>query len=187
MVFSLQELIDLVVMTFAIGYIFSDFFKKEPEGDYDPLTYYNKPALWQSIKAGSIIAAPAVVLHELAHKFVAIGFGAQATVQAPYFWYAIVVVLKLMHFPLLFFVGGIVSHTPLPALQSAMVSLSGPLTNLLIWLACLAIVHFRLSKRKYFSYLVPIGRLKMVLFIFNILPLPGFDGFNFLTSLIRAF
>ncbi len=128
---TVMEIADIIIMTFAIGYIFSDFFRREPLEGYDPLKYYQKAPLFENIKFAAMIAAPAVVFHELAHKFVAILFGATATLHAPYTMYAVVILLKLMRFPLLFFVGGYVSHTPLPALQSSLVSIAGPLTNLI--------------------------------------------------------
>ncbi len=175
-----------MIMTFAIGYIFSDFFRRDPLEGYDPLKYYQKPALWENIKFAAMIAAPAVVFHELAHKFVAIIFGASATLHAPYFWYAIVILLKLMRFPLLFFIGGYVTHTPLPLLESSLVAIAGPLTNLILWLASLAIVKYRLIDRKYYKILVPMGKINMFLFIFNMIPLPGFDGYNFFANIFRA-
>jgi len=187
MFISLMEIVDIVIMTFAIGYIFSDFFKREPLEGYDPLTYYNKPPFWENIKHAAMIAAPAVVLHELAHKFIATAFGATATLHAPYTMYAVVILLKMMRFPLLFFVGGYVSHTPLPLLQSSLVAVAGPLTNLILWLAALAIVKYKLIDRKYYKLIVPMGKLNMFLFIFNMLPLPGFDGFHFFSSLFRVF
>ncbi len=184
---SIGEIIDIVIMTFAIGYIFSDFFKREPLEGYDPLKYYQRPPLWENIKHAAMITAPAVVLHELAHKFVAMSFGAQATLHAPYTMYAIVILLKLMRFPLLFFIGGYVSHTPLPALQSAFVSIAGPLTNLLLWLAALAVVKYKLVDRKYYKIIVPMGKINMFLCIFNMLPIPGFDGYNFFAALFSVF
>ena len=187
MFISLIEIVDIIIMTFAIGYIFSDFFRREPLEGYDPLTYYKRPPLWENIKYAAMIAAPAVVLHELAHKFVAMSFGASATLHAPYFWYAAVILLKLMRFPLLFFVGGYVTHTLLPPLQSSLVAIAGPLTNLILWLAALTIVKYKLIDRKYYKILVPMGKINMFLFIFNMLPLPGFDGFNFFASLFQAF
>lgn len=96
MFISLREIADIIIMVFAIGYIFSDYFRREPLEGYDPLTYYKKPPLIESIKFAAMIAAPAVVLHELAHKFVAMAFGAIATLHAPYFWYIAVIALKLM-------------------------------------------------------------------------------------------
>lgn len=187
MLLTIGEAIDIIIMTFAIGYIFSDFFRREPLEGYDPLAYYKKPPLFENIKFAAMIAAPAVVFHELSHKFVAMAFGATATLHAPYFWYIAVILLKLMRFPLLFFVGGYVSHTPLPALESSIVAIAGPLTNLILWLASLALVKYRLINRKYYKILVPIAKLNMFLFIFNMIPLPGFDGYNFITSLFRAF
>jgi|TARA_B100001971_G_scaffold210469_1_gene236041 Zn-dependent protease len=184
---TLNEIIDIVFMTFAIGFIFSDIFKREPLEGYDPLKYYSRTGMWENIKFAAMIAAPAVVLHELAHKFVALGFGAQATLHAPYTIYMIVILLKLVRFPLLFFVGGYVAHTLLPPLESAAVSIVGPLTNLAIWLSILAIVRFNLVNKKYYRILEPMAKLNMFLFIFNMIPLPGFDGYNFLSSLFSAF
>ena len=174
-------------MTFAIGYIFSDYFKREPLEGYDPLKFYRKSPLIENIKFAAMITAPAVVFHELAHKFVALSFGATATLHAPYGMYAIVILLKMMRFPLLFFVGGYVSHTPLPALQSALVSVAGPLTNLILWLAAIAVVKYSLVNRKYYKIIVPMGKINMFLCIFNMLPLPGFDGFHFISSIFQAF
>jgi len=57
---TISEVIDIVVMTIAIGYIFSRFFRREPQEDYDPLTYYKKNTLLEDIKYGAIIAAPAI-------------------------------------------------------------------------------------------------------------------------------
>lgn len=187
MLLTIGEIIDIIIMTVAIGYIFSDFFRREPLEGYDPLKYYKKPLMIENIKFAAMIAAPAIILHELAHKFIAIIFGATATLHAPYLWYAIVILLKLMRFPLLFFVGGYVSHTLLPPLESSIVAISGPLTNLILWLACLAMIKYRLIDRKYYKIIVPIGKLNMFLFIFNMIPLPGFDGYNFITDLFRVF
>lgn len=184
---TLMEVIDIIIMTFAIGYIFSDFFRREPLEGYDPLKYYQKQPLFQNIKFAAMIAAPAVVFHELAHKFAAVLFGASATLHAPYFWYMVVILLKLMRFPLLFFIGGYVTHTPLPPLQSSIVAIAGPLTNLILWLASLAVIKYRLIDRKYYRIIVPLGKLNMFLFIFNMIPLPGFDGYHFITSLFNAF
>jgi Zn-dependent protease len=184
---TLIELIDIIIMTFAIGYIFSDFFKRQPLEGYDPLKYYQKSQFFENIKFAAMIAAPAVVLHELAHKFVAVSFGATATLHAPYTMYAIVILLKLMRFPLLFFVGGYVTHTPLPALQSSLVAVAGPLTNLILWVTSILIVKHNLIDKKYYKIIVPMGKINMFLFIFNMLPIPGFDGYHFFSSIFQAF
>jgi len=185
MFISPQEILDIVIMTFAVGYIFSGLFKRQPAEDYDPLTYYQKSSFWEDLKYSAMIAAPAIVLHELSHKFVAMGFGAQATLHAPYYMYAFVIFLKLINFPLLFFVGGYVSHTLLLPLPSALVAIAGPLTNLVIWLLCILLIKNKLVNRKHYRMVGLMGKLNMFLFIFNMLPVPGFDGFNFFASLIK--
>ncbi|MBW2983573.1 hypothetical protein KY361_00480 [Candidatus Woesearchaeota archaeon] len=181
-----MEIIDIIIMTFAIGYIFSGFFKRTPHEGYDPIKYFSKSLGWENIKFAAMIAAPAVILHELAHKFVAMSYGAIAVLKAPYLMYAIVIALRAMNFPLIFFVGGYVAHTPLPALPSAWIALAGPLTNFMIWgLIRLAVKNNVL--KKYHNILVPMGKLNLFLAVFNMLPIPGFDGFHFFQGLFRAF
>ncbi|MBI2138911.1 M50 family metallopeptidase [Candidatus Woesearchaeota archaeon] len=183
---TIREILDIVIMTFAIGYIFSDVFKKKPTEDYDPLKYYQKAQWWENVKHAALIAAPAVVLHELAHKVAAIAFGAMATLHAPYGWYALVLFLKMINFPLLFFVGGYVAHTPLPPLESAIVSIAGPLVNLFLWLAAKAVVKYNLLHRRYYPIIGPLGKINLFLAIFNMIPLRGFDGYSFFTSIWQA-
>ncbi len=186
MFITIAEVIDILVMTFAIGFIFSDVFRRQPLEGYDPLKYFQKSSNWENIKFAAMIAAPAVVLHELAHKFVAMGFGANATLHAPYSLYLIVILMKLLRFPLIFFVGGYVSHSALPALQSSLVAVSGPLMNLIIWLAIFLIIKFALVDKKYYRVLEPMAKINLFLFVFNMLPIPGFDGFHFFRSLISS-
>lgn len=190
MFITISEVIAIIAMIFGIGYIFSDFFRRPRHtgGEYDPLEHYKKSTgLWNRILYSSAIAAPTIVLHELAHKVVAMGFGAQTQLGVPYLMYAVVILLKMLKFPLLFFVGGYVSHTPLPALQSAAVAVAGPAMNLLLWGICVGLVRFKLVPHKYYQYLIPMGKLSMFLAIFNLIPFPGFDGYHFFTQLAAAF
>ena len=192
-IITLPEIVDIIVMTIAIGYIFSKFFRRMPQEGYDPLTYYKKNPILEDIKYGAIIAAPAVVLHELSHKFVAMGFGASATLHAPSFFgipygmYLLVILLIHLNFPILFFVGGYVSHTALPPLASSMVAFSGPLINLILWLGGMSLIKYKLIDRKYYMTMGMMAKLNMFFFIFNMIPLPGFDGFHVFSGLIQAF
>jgi Zn-dependent protease len=184
---TLGELIDIVIMTFAIGFIFSRLFRKEQRQDEDPLSYYaKKESIFDKILYGAMIAAPAVVLHELAHKFVAISFGAAATLHAPYGMYGIAILLLLLNVPIVFLVGGYVSHTPLLPLPSAFVSLAGPLTNFLLWLIFWLLVKYKITPKKYWRELAMMGKLNLFLAGFNMLPIPGFDGFNFFQALFQT-
>lgn len=190
---TLMEIIDIIIMTIAIGYIFSRFFRRTPQEGYDPLTYYKKNALLEDIKFGAMIAAPAVVLHELAHKFVAMGFGAEATLHAPglfgipYGMYLLVILLIHLNFPIIFFVGGYVSHTPLPALASSIVAFAGPFINLVLWLGGMSLIKYKLIHRKYYMVVGLMAKLNLFFFAFNMIPLPGFDGFHVFRGLIQAF
>jgi len=187
MFITISEVIAILAMIFAMGYIFSDTFRK-PVDEEDPVKFYlKKTGKWANIKLAAMIAAPAVVFHELAHKFVAMGFGAEATLHAPYGMYAIVMILKAIGFPFLFFVGGYVSHTPLPALESAFVAIAGPLTNFILWGVCSLIVKYKLVNRKYYHIIIPMGKINMFLGIFNLIPIPGFDGYHFFSSLLQVF
>lgn len=184
-----REIFDIIIMTLAIGYIFSTFIKREPLEGYDPLKYYQKSQLWEDIKFGAIIAAPAVVFHELAHKFVAIGYGATAILHAPLGWYATIIILRMLNFPFLFFVGGYVTVTrtiPLPALSSALVSVAGPLMNLFLYVLFTALVKYKLIHRKYYRMAVISAKLNLFLLAFNMIPIPGFDGYNFFINLFRG-
>ncbi|OVE74942.1 hypothetical protein BVX95_00775 [archaeon D22] len=189
--FTFAELIDLIIMVFAIGFIFSKIFKKPipVSKTYDPLAHYEKKNdAFEDLKWGIIVAAPAVVFHELAHKFVAIYFGAQATLVAPVVMYAIVILMIMLKSPVIFFVGGYVTHTALPPLQSFFVSVSGPLTNLLLWFGADRILKSdHKFKKKNIEMISMTKKLNMFLFIFNMIPIPGFDGFNAIRALFNIF
>jgi len=192
-IISINEIIDIIVMTLAIGYIFSKLFRRQPQEGYEPLEYYKKNPIIEDIKYGAMIAAPAVVLHELAHKFVAMSFGATAVLHAPsllgipYGMYLLVIILIHMNFPIFFFVGGYVSHTALPPLASSLVAFSGPLTNLLLWLLCISLIKYKLVDSKYYHMIGLMAKLNLFFFAFNMIPIPGFDGSAGFLGLIRAF
>ncbi|MDO8480432.1 MAG: M50 family metallopeptidase [Nanoarchaeota archaeon] len=176
------ELIDIIIMSFVLGYIFSDFIGRPGR---DPLDAYKK-SRWQQLKVSALVAGPAVVFHELAHKFVAMAFGAQAVLYAPYGWYLLVIILKAIGFPFMFLVGAFVAHSPLPPLESSIVALAGPALNFLMWGAAILAVKAGKVKPKYLPYVVPFARLNLLLGIFNMLPIPGFDGFGFFAGLFQA-
>jgi Zn-dependent protease len=188
--FTSQEFIDLIAMILVIGYIFAKIMPKRNivTRNYDPLKHYNqKNNFIEDLKWGIIVAAPAIVLHELAHKFVAMGFGATATLHAPYPMYAVVILLILLKSPIIFFVGGLVEVLgSLTYLQSALVSVAGPLTNLAIWGVCVYLIKSKSKfSRKNIEVIAMMKKINMFLFIFNMIPIPGFDGFNFLSSIFK--
>ena len=184
MILTFSELIDIVLMTAVVGFIFMDIFKK-PREDYDPLLHYTAGFDWNNFLFACLIVAPAIILHELAHKFVAISFGLQATFQAAYLFLGIGLVMKLMRFGFIFFVPAYVSIFGRAApIEFSIIALAGPLMNLLLWLLTAFMLKKKLFKKKYSAALFLTSKVNMFLFIFNMLPIPGFDGYKFFTGLL---
>ena len=77
------EIMDIIIMTFFVGYIFSDIIpaRREP---YEPLLHYKRGFDFEGLKFAIMATAPAIIVHELAHKFVALGFGLNAVFFAFY-------------------------------------------------------------------------------------------------------
>ena len=100
--------------------------------------------------------------------------------------YLLAIILVLVNFPILFLVGGYVSHTALPPLESALVALAGPLTNLILWAIFFSLI--KLDKiKKYRREIYLMAKINLFLFIFNMLPIPGFDGYHFFRALWQVF
>lgn len=180
---SAQEIIDLVIMISGVAFIFKDYFpvrksKWEPtRGDF-----------WFSVW----VTAPAVVFHELAHKFAAILLGMNASFHAAYSFLALGIGLKLLNFPFIFFVPGYVSiFGSSNPLLLAITALAGPALNLALWIGAWIVLEQenlknRLNKIQ-LAALVLTKQINMFLFFLNMLPIPGIDGFSVYTNLFRVF
>lgn len=176
MIITLQELIDAVIIVIALGYIFKNYMRVE--------------GAMESFKIACIVTAPAIILHELAHKFVALFFGYQATFHAAYSWLALGAILSALKTGILFFVPAFVSITcgtgcSQNPLSGAIIALSGPLANLLIWGTCTILLKKATNTRtRIILHLTK--KINMFLFVFNMLPIPGFDGFQVYTGIYHA-
>lgn len=197
MIFTLREIIDIVIMSLFVGFIFSGMFRRPSNiASEDPLARYKKQKFnlgidWQSLKFAVYITAPALILHELAHKFVAIYFGMQAVFHAAYTWLMIGLLLKLMNFGFIFFVPAYVEISGTgTALHYALTAFAGPFMNLVLWIVPLIILKTKLAKKmnkKVIILLHLTKQINMFLFIFNMLPIPMFDGFKVYAGLWQAF
>ena len=187
------EIIDLILMTLFVGYIFSDIIPVRRE-NYDPLLRYRRGFDFERWKLAIFATAPAIIIHELAHKFVAIGFGLSAVFFAFYrstftlMLGIFTIISKLTGFGFMFFVPGFVGISGQGThLEFALTAFAGPLVNLILWLGSWYLLKYRKYKKKYYLLLLLTQRINMFLFIFNMLPLPGFDGYKVFIGLIRAF
>ena len=168
---SFIEIKDLIIVTFAIGYIFSGFVRLP-----GLITNYEK------IKNSIYVAAPAVILHELMHKFVAISFGLEAIFKAYYPGLALGVILKLVNSPLLILAPGFVTIPSSTSTSiSAVVAFAGPFTNLLLWIAA----YFLSQKQVLFLALTI--KINLILFIFNMIPFGPLDGAKVLNGIVSLF
>ncbi|MBI2667747.1 hypothetical protein HYX17_03160 [Candidatus Woesearchaeota archaeon] len=163
-------------MTLAIGYIFSGFIKFPFISNYE------------SLRLSVYIAAPAVILHELMHKFVAIFLGLSATFHASYPGLVLGVILKLMGSPLLILVPGYVSIPFTNPVYGAIVAFAGPLINLILWgLAALVLKYNNKLSQRSMTILALTKRINIILFFFNMIPIGPFDGAKVLNGIISLF
>ena len=178
---SLIELIRLVIVTLAIGYIFSGFIRS-------PLIGYTKKDFIENIKFSMYVAAPAVILHEMAHKFVAIAYGINAEFFASYFGLGLGVLLKAIGSPILILVPGYVSISGATINQSGIIAFVGPLTNLLLWVIAtyLLTTKIRFSKKQ-LTLLFYTKKINIILFFFNMIPFGPFDGAKVFAALLGFF
>ena len=189
---TIKEIIDIIFMTLIIGFIFMDFFKIKNKSSLPwnniKTSWFNKQGFINSI----IIIAPAIILHEFGHKFTALAMGLNASFNAAYGWLIFAMILKFIIPGFIFLVPAYVSisagATPL---QHSLIAFAGPLVNIIIF----AIVSFYLVyaknkklqiKSKKMMILLFTKKINLFLFIFNMLPIPGFDGFHVFQGLIQT-
>lgn len=186
--FTLWEIFDIIIMTIVVGYIFSGVFKKPSFDNYDPIKHFKSGIDFTDLKFAVLVTAPGIILHELGHKFVALSLGLSATFKAAYTFLALGVLLKLMSFPFIFFIPAYVSIIgQASALESAMIAFAGPAINLILWLGSLLLIKGKIAPKKWNPVLLLTSRINMFLFIFNMLPIPGFDGSKVFMGLIGAY
>ncbi len=178
---SIWEVIQLAILTIAVGYIFSGFIQA-PKSPYEIAKRFS----WDNIKFAAVISAPAIILHEFGHKFVAMAFGLDATFHIWGIGLLIGVVLKAISSPLIFLAPAYVSiPAGATALQSTLIAFAGPGLNLILW----GLSSYMLKKRKNMSRKEIIGwaiskKLNLFLFFFNLIPIPPLDGFHVLEGII---
>jgi Zn-dependent protease len=184
MFISVFEIFDIILMTLVVGFVFKDAFKPMKKSmDVDILDKYmrKRPGFdWHAFWFAAMVTAPAIILHELSHKIVALSFGLSAVFNAAYGWLAVAIVLKLIGSQFIFFVPAYISiNGNATVAQQTIISFAGPGINLLLFLIALILLktHKHLNtKTAHFWTLTK--SINLFLFIFNMIPIPGFDGFK---------
>ena len=176
-------------MSAALGYIFMDAFPAHPRRITEAYFQQFQGFRWHDFWFACAVTAPSIILHEMGHKFVAMAYGLSATFHAAYTWLFLGIGLKLLNTGLIFFIPGYVSIGPGGgALQMAFVALAGPIWHLLLWGGSkIALDSDKKIPHNTRFFLLLLGHINKFLLIFNLLPIPGFDGFSVYLNLYRAF
>ena len=125
MEFSSREIRDLFLAWLALGVAFALFFDREIVTEFDAVS----PAEFLSVVAGSLLTVGvAFLLHELAHKVVAVHFNQVAEFRADYGMLLFAIVGGLAGF--IFAAPGAVHHRGrITPREHGLIALAGPVTN----------------------------------------------------------
>ncbi len=165
--FTILEIIEILITIVAVSYILKPYVGG------------------RGYKQAAIISTFSIVFHELAHKFVALSFGFRAVYHANIWGLGIGFLFRIMGLPL-FFIPAYVSISGSDPLGFALTALAGPLTNLSIYV--ISFVLLRYFSHMDFVYenaqlIYSLMRINMLLAIFNMIPIPGTDGYNAISAL----
>ncbi len=189
MIITLLEIFYLFIVTLVLGFIFYDRIGlRVPKEEDDLVSRYTRRGFdWESFWFAALVTAPGVVLHELGHKFVALLFGLFAQFKIFTLGLGLAIVLKLVNSPFLIIAPGYVEISgPASAFESFFISFSGPAINLLLFF----VAWFALRRKKHYSrkthiFLALTKQINLILFIFNMIPIPPLDGFKVFTGLFK--
>jgi len=181
MLITFSEIIAIIIITIYLAYLFSGFISKIP---------FRGNSLKETLIISAVVTAPAVILHELAHKFTAMILGYQATFYAFYNTFPTLVLavvsigLRFINSPFIFIVPGFVG-IPLTSspLETSIIAFAGPFTNLLIYLVAVVIIKTKKLTRKQLLIAHLTKRINIFLFFFNMIPIGFFDGYKVFTGL----
>lgn len=197
MVLSGQEVLDILIMSVFLGWLFEDLLRPKTllsVDDDDIVNQYlgSKKSKWYNSNFffSVLVVAPAVILHELGHKFVAMSFGLEATFFAFYHepltlgLAALAAFLKISGFGFVFIVPGFVGISAgASSMESFWIAFAGPLVHLIFFVGSVLVEKFatNLSARvKEYVYLSK--WINGLLFLINMLPIPGIDGWAVYTN-----
>jgi len=195
---SSKELVDIVLMSLVVGFIFKDILRSgrqpmHPDDLLKNVTPGLKLSRLSDFWFAVALVAPSIIFHEFGHKFTAMAFGYTATFHAAYTWLAIGVLLKFVLPGFVFFVPAYVSFSAAATpLQSSLIAFAGPAVNGLFWLGSFLYMRYGLKGRlsskdsETLRFLALFRRINGFLFIFNLIPIPGFDGYHVFSGLAQA-
>ena len=189
MIITVIEILYLFIVTLVLGFIFYDRIGLYvPKKEEDVISRYTKRGFdWESFWFAALVTAPGVVLHELGHKFIALFFGLFAQFKIFTLGLGIAIVLKLVNSPFLIIAPGYVEISgPATNLQNFLISFAGPGVNLLLFIVALLLLKRKKKySKKMYIFLELTKKINLILFIFNMIPIPPLDGSKVFYSLFK--
>jgi Zn-dependent protease len=172
--FSDRELRDLAVAWVALGLAFAIFFARGGAGFLALLT---RGGVVSAVVVSLLTAGLGFLLHELAHKVVAVRYGQIAEFRADYGMLFLAVVSALAGF--IFAAPGAVYHRGvLSDREHGLIALAGPVTNIVLAVVFLPILGVGAVLGSEFVALLGSRGLAINLFLaaFNMIPFGSLDG-----------
>lgn len=194
--FTFWELFQAIILSVVVGWIFKDMFNtkkfKTPE-DYIKASGFAKKFDWDSFWFAVALVAPSIIFHELGHKLSAMAFGLNATFHAAWLWLGLGILMKLIG-GFVFFVPAFVAISgSAPAWVFGVTAFSGPLVNFILFGIAKVVPWFKQTqlkhrlKKKEVYFWVLLAKINLFLGIFNLIPIPGFDGYQVIRALLSTF
>ena len=176
MITNITEIFSIILLTIAIGYIFSGYIRIPG--------LYSRGFNWKGIKFAIIVTAPAIILHELGHKFMGLILGYTSIFHIWWFGLGLGIFLRVIGSPFLILAPGYVSIATSNPSHLAIIAFAGPFINLILWgTAFLVLQNKKRLRKKEFLFWHLTKVINMWLFIFNMIPIPPLDGSKVLMGL----
>ena len=134
-----------------------------------------------------------VCCHEFMHAFIALKMGDDTAARCGHLTLNPLKQMGIISLLMMIFIGIAWGQVPVNRANFrsragvVLTALAGPLTNLVLWLVFIGLcllTAFMSADHQFAVYMLAYGAmLNFVLFVFNLLPIPGLDGFNVLIEL----
>lgn len=200
MFFRIDEIFGMIIVTLFVGFIFMNLFKRKNSFVFTQgsgyIGLFDKKSFIKSI----LVFAPAIILHEFGHKFVAMAFGTTAIFNAAYQFLVLGAILRLMGLNFFFVIPAYVSFSPvgLTNIEMSMIAFAGPLVNLFLFLISILIlkkpkkvfmaIFKEYNEEKYLDFIEILNiskKINLLLFGLNMIPIPPLDGYSVFSNLFR--
>ena len=176
---SLTEIIHIFIGTVLVSLVIGSFF-------FDPLNLFTDIATNQDqiflFVLVSFLSAPAFILHELAHKFVAQKYGYWGEFRLIPFGVVLTMISILSPFKLVGPGAVMIAGANITREKNGRISLAGPITNFFLIGICLLfvplvpyVIAFPGSGSR-IPFLVILAQLNAIIAVFNLLPVSVLDG-----------